>query len=934
MLRRSLFLGATLLAACGPSTDAKKPVKTPVVSVKPEGAKGSQDKPAVARGNRKLNEAPNGDVATIVTPGNRVKILDKTNYERTLDADTLHPPAGERGLIGISPQTVTFLDDGRMMVGVGDGTLVALDLKDNPQWSVGFRGAVTGIVPFENDRVVITTQRGVVAMVNTTSGQIVWEKHWMAGALTPAAIGSDDHIYVAGPRGVLAFAEDGALVFSHAATLSDDICCSREPKVAFAVDASGHITGKELDIKVSDPHPPIVDTMPTYVFDYEKVLDEKVLGVVASGAEELILLVAGKKGREIVRYSGGNTKRFAIPEKGAKADKVVEDEKATRPSIEVDDIVMGPNGNPWVLARAVFPRPDDAPPWGSYPAKAMLLELAGTTVRERTDLRAAFDEHLVTSYYDSQIRASEAGTARLFCFGNDEGTCALYNGSQFELIPHIDKAKGVYNIGRQTYVVNESGAIERLDGQKLVSEGAPTEERRGITALGGTGENDFWYTSAGRVAYHWDGKTMQTVSVPETIANGVVAISPTSVLSRNGYVHWDGTRWSIVAEPQGAAGIVVRNPNEIWIGNTRGLFRAKPTQRKVIRLPEAKSVDAKPLEAPKPLTLGAAHTGYKATKTSLVIKNEAPVSTAKRVAVARDGTLWVEAWDRLVEVDAQGQTTVLDKEEKHITFERWFYPEGPGRGIFVHRDRESESYNSRDELRQFVDGKSVDSTLRLLGHDIVAMAGNANGTTWILGSVEAGSLYQLQRLDAEELGAHALLRVDAKSTFQTVVGLPALAYQDVSVTPEGGGFFVGSLNAGPMGEGFVLHARGPLGATSLTRYRIPATLFAVAAVSNDEAWAVGAMGLIVHIKGNTIERHVLPSGTWLRSIVATAPHDIWIGGDDGTLLHGDGISFRPVPQPLGPRAAFSGLAVSRGVVWAASPSGILRITNMGTTAPM
>jgi len=178
------------------------------------------------------------------------------------------------------------------------------------------------------------------------------------------------------------------------------------------------------------------------------------------------------------------------------------------------------------------------------------------------------------------------------------------------------------------------------------------------------------------------------------------------------------------------------------------------------------------------------------------------------------------------------------------------------------------------------------------------------------------------------------VRADEKSAFQTAVGLPALAYLDVAVTPEGGGFFVGSLNAGPMGEGFLLHARGRLGTESVTRYRAPATLFAAAAVSNDEGWAVGAMGLIVHVKGNVIERHVLPSGSWLRAVIATSSSDVWVAGDDGTLLHGDGLTFRPVPHPLGTHAAFSGLAVSNRIVWAVSPSGILRIKNAGITDPI
>lgn len=932
-MRRLVFLAALLATACGSQTEVKKAVPPPIVAVKNDANKAAPDKLPATRGKRKLNEAPNGDVATLVIPGNLVEIADKSKAKRTLDSDTLHPPPGEKGLIGIAAQTTTFLDDGTLLVGVGDGTLVALDAHDKPQWSIGFRGAVTGIVPANDDRVIVTTQRGVIASVQTKTGQVHWEKHLMSGALTPAIFGSDDHIYVAGPRGVLAFTEDGTLVFSHAITLADEICCYADSKDAFAIDASGHITGSGLDIRVSDPHPPIADAIPAYIVDYEKVLDEKVFSMLSAGPDELWLLLNTTKGSELARYSRGAMKRFAIPTRTANAESMSLDEKPQKLPLEIDDIFLGPQGNPWIVGRKIFPPAQGEAPWYNRPAKGIVLELNGTTARERKDLGDTLDEHLVTTSNDSRIRGPEIGNLRLLCFG-EETVCALYDGSKPEIIPRKVKTTGVFVVGKNTYVVSNHGPVEKLEGHRLVPIPSPKDARYSISAVGGTSEDDLWFTTLGHVAYHWDGKTFTATSVPQSIESGVIARTRTDVWSRNGLLHWDGKRWSLVADAQGAAGMVVRGPNDVWVGNRNGLFHSKPSTRTLVRWPEVKSADTKPLETPKTLTLGAPSRGYLASKTSLAIKNAPSVSTAKRVEVARDGTLWFEAWDRLVEVDTEGKTTILDKEEKRIAFERWFYPEGPGRGIFTHRARESESYNDRDEIRRFDGGKSGPSTVRLDGHDIVAMSGNAAGATWILGSVEAGSQYQLQKPHAEELGIHALVRADEKSAFQIVAGMPALAYRDVAVTPEGGGFFVGAQNAGPMGEGVIVHARGRLGTESVTRYRAPATMLAVAAVSNDEAWAVGAMGLIVHIKGQVIERHVLPSGSWLRAVIATAPHDIWVAGDDGTLLHGDGKEFHPVNHPLGARAAFSGLAVSRGIVWAASPSGILRIVNTGTTAPM
>lgn len=937
MLHRKVFLGTLLLAACS-STENKKPIKTPVVSVSATPNKDAASNTTPAKRNRKRNESPNGDVATIAIPGNIIEIAEKSNGKRTLESATLHPPPGEKSLIGISAQTVTYLDDGTLVAGIGDGTVVALDNHDNPKWSVGFRGAITGIVPTNDDRIIVTTQRGVIAVLKSASGEVLWEKHPMAGGLAPAVLGGDERIYAIGPRGIIAYSSDGNVAYSHATTLPENICCEqKDGQGPFVVDASGHFTGQGLDIRFEETHPAIADTTPISLFDYEKVLDEKIVGLLSTGPDELLLLVRGKKNDELVSYSGGQTKRFPIPALSSKAERNGEDAKPQKLPLTIDALANGPNGHPWLMARAVFPPYDPEYPWVQRAAKAVILELADKSVRERKDLQVSFDEVYVSSSDDSRIQCSSEGTAKLFCYGaylSDTQMCAIYEGGQPNFVERKTKASSIQVIGKNTYFVPESGPVERLEGQQFLPIPTPTDPY-GISEISGTSENDLWFASrSGYVAHHWDGKTFSTTSLPTPTAFAPVVRSATDVWSRDGLMHWDGNHWSIIADSQGAAGIVLRPSGETWIGNQYGLFRAKPSSRPSVQLPAIKFVDTKPLSKPETLPLGALQTGYTMTKTSLVIKNAAPVTGAKRAEVAQDGTLWVESWDRLVEVDPQGNTTVLDKDEKHIAFDRWFYPQGPGRGLFAHRNRESEDYNVRDELRQLDAGKSSKYVTQMSGHDIVAIAGNTAGTAWILGSIEAGSPYQLLKPNPDELGIHAFVRPDERGPFRPVVGLPAVAYRDIAVTPEGGAFLIGALNAGPMGEGVIIHARGPLGAKELVRYRVQASLLAVSAVSNDEAWAVGAMGLVVHIKGNVIERRTIPSQAWLRAVVANSPNDVWMGGDDGTLLHFDGKSLRPVNQPLGPRAAFSGLAISHGVVWATSPSGIVRITNNGTTMPM
>ena len=95
-------------------------------------------------------------------------------------------------------------------------------------------------------------------------------------------------------------------------------------------------------------------------------------------------------------------------------------------------------------------------------------------------------------------------------------------------------------------------------------------------------------------------------------------------------------------------------------------------------------------------------------------------------------------------------------------------------------------------------------------------------------------------------------------------------------------------------------------------------------VAIQQAWAVGAAGSVIHVREGVATRLTLPSGEWLRAVLATEGH-VWIGGDEGTLLHHDGTAWRVVSQPLGAHAAFTSLVAAGGAVWASGPSGVVKI---------
>jgi hypothetical protein len=277
-------------------------------------------------------------------------------------------------------------------------------------------------------------------------------------------------------------------------------------------------------------------------------------------------------------------------------------------------------------------------------------------------------------------------------------------------------------------------------------------------------------------------------------------------------------------------------------------------------------------------------------RVSFALDKGGSLSAGLGISAAADGTLWILAADRLVEV-AGGHAETLRKLRPGLV-SRWAHAEGKGKGHLLDGD-----------LLLRLDGdRAVPAEAQLDRHRVAALHGHPQGALWVVGApLEESSAYPLEQ------GPHALVRAGAAA--QPVLGLPAAAYTDVAATPDGGAFFAGARSPGPAGEGILVHARGPLGAKGTVRHRVSAALLAVSAAE--------------------VTRFVLPSREWLRQVLVVAPDEVWIGGDGGTLLRWDGRALLPVPHPLGVNATFTGLAAARGAVWAVGPAGIVRIRKGG-----
>ncbi|MBX3213298.1 MAG: hypothetical protein KF850_14780 [Labilithrix sp.] len=74
------------------------------------------------------------------------------------------------------------------------------------------------------------------------------------------------------------------------------------------------------------------------------------------------------------------------------------------------------------------------------------------------------------------------------------------------------------------------------------------------------------------------------------------------------------------------------------------------------------------------------------------------------------------------------------------------------------------------------------------------------------------------------------------------------------------------------------------------------TLSGVWAVSDTEAWAVGARGLVIHNVGATFDWQVaeVPTQEHLHAVAGSSSSDVWAVGDKGVVLHFDGTTWSRV----------------------------------------
>jgi hypothetical protein len=925
LARIASLLAVVALAACATERAAEIPAPGP-----PEAAPSPAPRPR--RGPpREPHVAPNGDQAKITGTG--LTLVRAAGGTDVVDASELHPPPGEPALLAILPTALLYLDDGTLLVGVGDGTVTALDAAGRRRWSLGLRGAVRRLVPVSDGLAVVTTNDGVVALLGG-DGRLRWQRQPVPDALD-ALEAPGGLIVTASVRGIVAYRRSGELAFSHAAAVPMGDVYGKVADVPAVTLDDDVLVARELRVPLAGPHVPIASVEPTFPLTFRRVLPRPIHAMIADGTGFIALSGGGEAGTEVVRIEGDRVTPLAVPTRSSRTHEATDDDgknpRRVRSWLWLDALATGPTGEPWILGRRRSIAPGDwqAMRMGIAESAGQILALRGAAFAEWTELDAAFTEHPF-EMFGHRTLVAPPGRARAICFGGDKPVCQLHDGSRFHLVETPEDVAAVGVVGDAAWLVTGGGQILRSTGTALVPVEGPGVA---VSTVSGTSERDVWAVPAdgARRVFHGDGSTWVEVSVPGEVKE-VVARAPDDAWSSDGRVHWDGKRWSLVHGPR-ANVVIPRGAGDVWLGASDGLWHGTAAGRPpVVQIPAPAAEEDGALAPTPPLVIGGIDDRWQVERVSFPVGGapSPPLATggagssARAIAAAPDGSLWVALWDRLVRWDGAGAATTIRAGER-LAYRRWFHPGDGKRGIVL--DRRPGMANQRDVIELVEAGaKKPLATHRIDDHDAVAVDAHPRGATWIAGSFTTPFPDAHRGVKEPELGVHALVRAAGEETFRPVLGLPSAAFLDVAATGDGGAWFAGALNSGPMGEGILFRARGALGQTSSSRWRAPSTLLAVTAVGDDEAWAVGAAGAVVHVVRGVVSRFTLPSGAWLRAVAATGPDDVWIAGDGGTLLHHDGKTVRSVAHPLGPRAVFTGLAFARDALWAVSPSGIVRVT--------
>ncbi len=844
--------------------------------------------------------------------------------------------APHAALARTASQASTFLTGGPSVASLdvlvsGDGVL-AVDKTSRPVWSFGATADVIAAEGTAWGGVALVTARCELTLLDR-AGELVWTRPLQttpdARCEESVSVTSDDAaVVVAGTLGepvyglAVAYDKRGRFLFRTdiGGSPSHQQPVLERGRAFMRVCA----TGAEVPLPSLVPRVDDVVSWDAMGAVLERELDVPVSAFVATGPNDAAALSRGR----LFRFDG---KRWRDTGPLRATVKLPRREGITYGPLEAHGLAAG-HGALFVTAGSeVSTTPSPLSGGVAYREgwQPALLEQKGHRFAEVAAMSATFATSATLTYgvdggppathvlpgaddtlvcHDNWCQRIVDGTAAPIATPSNWFTTALarVDGVAWVLGPTLARVEGneLVSLGVKAMTTNGKPAVQTLWGRDAKAlwllDGAV--RRVDTTALTNPAANAATPTGAN--------VPTTTVAVPLKRPRGIggTAANDVWLVGDDGVAHFDGERWArVVSAGTPKLSIVAAHGDALWLAGDDGLFRVKSArahERRGAAGPKAKvakTVQTTTVVEPAATTLATSRVTLRAGGRT--------VDRAHELA-ASDATLWIRDHAGVIAHDGVTTRSIARREDVGgFACRRCLAPHSSTAGYLL-----------GGALFEVKDGRPrrLDEGLDRMLSIALDPLGRAPLPLRVGGGPLHPELPAARWLDEGTYGW------DVPEGCYT-----AIATADDETWLAGGRRCVaGDWAPWPDGEGVLVH-RTPRG---VTVHRIPGgPLLAVATSGRGRAFAVGTGGVVVRVDQGVLERYQPSTAARLHAVVVSgAPQapEVWIGGDDRTLIRRDPQGaftyVSPETLPLPPRATILSLAQHQGRLWIASPDGLLR----------
>ncbi len=830
---------------------------------------------------------------------------------------------------GADSGSIALFGDGAILVAGTDGELLALAPDGRSRFQLGLRGAIAGMLSVASGDVVVSTSAGLVTSI-APDGSIRWETRVSFEQLSEPVLTASGVILIAAADGaVLALSLTGDLLW-HEPAFAD----ARHPP---AVVGDRVLTDLRVDTRAfllagSHPAAPLTSATGAYRAHVETRRDGtpigRVLSIVATAPDDVWALVGKLRADvrdpapELLRWDGHTWSTVAAPKPRWHKEVFALGALPAVGELDARALVRGPGGALRLLASRdhQLAGGDDSPGDIATARAPVIFTPDGAALRERRELFTVFTrvpQGWSRNAGDLRYASSAAGKEVLcladVCLRVDGPTAAVLPGDAQDVDPIAFVGETLWSV--QMTPFRNTVASTLIRGKEIALDHLPSGALPRMSALWGSGDDDVWVLgespTTSTTMSQFDGHAWTSVRAPLTHVSRLWGTNADDVwaVGDSGVAHFDGARWSQIVGVSGhLVSLAGSGRDDAWVGGAEGLWHvARATEAEI-----EPDLAGRPGLAPpatttpsQPLAVTAIDPAYRLERAVITVDRGEPLRAALGVAAGPGGIVWLHDGHRVVELDG-GKARELSPGKSSARFDcqRCLAPLGAGAGFAL-----------SGGLARFTAGNAVPDGATLT--DLVAIAAAPSGALWAVSASEDDRL------------PHAIVRTARGA--RLVPGVPGAGYSDVAARADDDVWLVGATNAAtdgfrawPAGEGLAIHFDG----RAFTRRRGPeGALLAVTSTAANEAWSVGLAGSLAHFTASAVEGFTIRPPTRLRAITAASPTDLWIAGDEATLLHGDGHGLRRIDTTaVSPDGALTSvIAPGSSPGWVVGPAGIFRI---------